>query len=326
MKIGLYSITYLGIWYQGRALTMTEVIDRAASLGFDGIEIDGKRPHGNPLDWNARTRHEVRELCAARGLEIVGVAANNDFSSPIPEHRECQLLMVRELIRLCRDLGGRVVRVFLAWPGVTLDSTGLAAYDHAKALWHDTTRYTTRHTQWRAARACLQEAARYAEEDGVTVALQNHRPLLRDYRDMLAMIAEVGSPALRASLDVPLLDRQDAASVWQAVRATGSLQAVSHYNGEFERGPDGRVRERPYDHEREIVNHPAFIRALKETGYDGYLSFEFCHPSLTPQHEPVGLPYIDEQTALALEYMRDMMVAEGVYTGRAAPRPHAPAH
>src|SRR5690348_9933164 len=74
-KIGLYCIAYLGIWHQGRALTMTEVIDRAASLGFDGIEIDGKRPHGNPLDWDARMRHEVRELCAARGLEIVGVAA-----------------------------------------------------------------------------------------------------------------------------------------------------------------------------------------------------------------------------------------------------------
>src|ERR1700704_6370284 len=46
MKIGLYSITYLGIWYHGPALTIEELIERARTFGYDGIEIDGKRPHG----------------------------------------------------------------------------------------------------------------------------------------------------------------------------------------------------------------------------------------------------------------------------------------
>ncbi len=87
MKLGLYSITYLGIWYRGRALSMPEVVERAVSLGFDGIEIDGKRPHGNPLDWDDDERRRFRELCASRGLDIVGVASNNDFSSPLPFQR-----------------------------------------------------------------------------------------------------------------------------------------------------------------------------------------------------------------------------------------------
>src|ERR1700730_2716394 len=51
MKIGLYSITYLGLWYDGRELTLPEMITAAKTYGYDGIEIDGKRPHGNPLDW-----------------------------------------------------------------------------------------------------------------------------------------------------------------------------------------------------------------------------------------------------------------------------------
>ena len=51
MKIGLYSITYLGMWYRGAALSLQEMIPLAKKFGYDGIEIDGKRPHGNPLDW-----------------------------------------------------------------------------------------------------------------------------------------------------------------------------------------------------------------------------------------------------------------------------------
>ena len=50
MKVGLYTITFLGVWYRGEGLTLEQVIDRAREYGYAGIEIDGKRPHGNPLD------------------------------------------------------------------------------------------------------------------------------------------------------------------------------------------------------------------------------------------------------------------------------------
>lgn len=319
MKIGLYSITYLGIWYRGRALTISEVVDRAAAIGFDGVEIDGKRPHGNVMDLDDRARREIRDHCAAKGIEVIGVASNNDFSSPIPEHRECQLLMVREQIRLCRDLGGKVVRLFFAWPGVTLDANGLAAYETARTIWAENSRYSTRREQWGHVRDCLKEAARMAEDEGVTLALQNHTPLLRHYRDMVDMIDQVDSPALRASLDVPILERQDDDYVWQAVRETGSRQVHSHFGGEFEREAGGAVRQRPIEFGRPLANYPAFVRALKSIGYEGYLSYEFCHPALNERGEMQGLAYVDEQAQLAFEYLRDLMVEEGVYARHAVP-------
>ena len=61
MKLGLYSITYLGVWYRGPALTIEQLIDRAREYGYAGIEIDGKRPHGNPLDMPVPRCHELRE-------------------------------------------------------------------------------------------------------------------------------------------------------------------------------------------------------------------------------------------------------------------------
>jgi len=86
MKVGLYSITFLGIWYRGEALTLEGMIKRARKYGYEGIEIDGKRPHGNPLDWPTRRCRELRTVSQGEGVEIFGVAANNDFSSPIPEY------------------------------------------------------------------------------------------------------------------------------------------------------------------------------------------------------------------------------------------------
>src|SRR5262249_49176588 len=99
MKLGLYSITYLGLWYRGEALPLPAMITRAKQYGYDGIEIDGKRPHGNPLDWPTPRCRELRSIADGEGIDIFAVAANNDFSNPVPEVREAQICYVRDLIR-----------------------------------------------------------------------------------------------------------------------------------------------------------------------------------------------------------------------------------
>ena len=81
------------------------MIARAKKYGYDGIEIDGKRPHGNPLDWPAARCRELRPLADGEGIDIFAVAANNDFSNPVPEVREAQICFVRDLIRMTADLG-----------------------------------------------------------------------------------------------------------------------------------------------------------------------------------------------------------------------------
>ena len=117
VKIGLYSITYGGVWYRGDALTVEQVIGRAKKFGYQGVEIDGKRPHGNPLDMPKARCRQLRDLARDQGIEIYAVSGNNDFSSPIPEHREAQLVYARELMRMTADLGAKVMRVFLGLAG-----------------------------------------------------------------------------------------------------------------------------------------------------------------------------------------------------------------
>ena len=67
MKIGLYSISYLGVWYDAPALSFEEFVKRAKDYGYAGIELDGKSPHGNPMDHDARTPDHMRELLARAG-------------------------------------------------------------------------------------------------------------------------------------------------------------------------------------------------------------------------------------------------------------------
>ena len=82
VKVGLYSITYLGVWYRGGALTLEQVIDRAKQYGYDGVEVDGKRPHGNPLDWPKTRCQGLLRYAHDRGVEIYAVAGEQRFQQP----------------------------------------------------------------------------------------------------------------------------------------------------------------------------------------------------------------------------------------------------
>lgn len=298
LKLGLYSITFLGIWYRGPGMPLEELLCRARSFGYEGVEIDGKRPHGNPLDMSPERCRELRRIADEEGVEIYAVAANNDFSSPIAEHRESQLIYVRELIRMAADLGAKVVRVFAAWPGVTMHETGdLAKYHIARRVWEETRKEFSKEEIWELCRDGLAEAARWAGEHGVTLALQNHRPVIESYQDMLRMIREVDSPYLKACLDSPLLRDHSDEYTRKATFDVGDLEVLSHFGGEYERDPTGRVRlvkGRP--------NLPAFIRALMEIGYEGYIGYELCHPLPVVDGQTVGQEYAEKNAKLAAEY------------------------
>src|SRR5947209_18037347 len=178
VKIGLYSITYGGVWYRGDSLSVDQVIERARRFGYQGVEIDGKRPHGNPLDMPKARCRQLRKMASDAGIEIYAVAGNNDFSSPIPEHRESQLLYTRELMRMTSDLGAKAMRVFAAWPGVTLQPEGGGRYDIARAGWQAEHKDFSAEQTWAWCRQTLGEAARMAGDFGVTLALQNHPPVI----------------------------------------------------------------------------------------------------------------------------------------------------
>jgi len=298
LKLGLYSITFLGIWYRGEALTLPEVVRTARRYGYEGVEIDGKRPHGNPLDWPRSRCRELRSTADGEGVEIFGVAANNDFSSPFPETREAHVCYVRDLIRMTADLGARTLRVFLAWPGVTKHPQ-LAEYRISRDLWPVIHQEFSPEEIWEWCRDGLVECARYAGNAGVTLALQNHAPVIRDHRDVLRMVREVGSPHLKVSLDAPIMPDKNPAAIREAAQSIGSLQVLSHFGGDYARSADGAVEGESF--------YKDFVRAMREIGYRGYLSYELCHPLPVVDGQTVGIEYAHESARLAAVFMRGLI-------------------
>ncbi|MEO2006068.1 MAG: sugar phosphate isomerase/epimerase family protein, partial [Candidatus Poribacteria bacterium] len=196
MKVSLYTISLSGGYYRGDAVPLLDIFPLAREWGYDGVEIEGKRPHGSPLDLDGPARSAIRQAAEDNGLELSAVAAYNDFSSPVEEHRENEMLMARELIRLAADIGSPIVRVFAAWSGVTRRD-GCVTYDVARYNIEHRYPGTTALERWEYVRECLVEVSRMAQDYGVVLALQNHEPITSHWDHVLQLVEEVNSPALK---------------------------------------------------------------------------------------------------------------------------------
>jgi sugar phosphate isomerase/epimerase len=299
MKISLYTITLNGGYYGGPAVPLLDIFPKAKKWGYDGIEIEGKRPHGYPPDLSPKDRELIKKTAADNGLVISAISAYNDFSSPVEEHRQNEILNIREQIKLARDVGAPYIRVFSFWSGVTMRN-GAITYDVAR---HDQlNRYpgTTPLEQWTYVRECLAETARAAYDEGVVLALQNHRPIIESYQDMLDFIHEVDSPGLKACLDAPLLQQHTEEHYRAALKATGNLMVHSHFGGRYKRLDDGRV----VAEKKSRVDYALFARLAKEiVNFQGHTGYELCSPVLI-NHRHAGQEYGLLQAELAAKFMR----------------------
>ncbi len=308
MRIGLYSITYRGVWYRGDAVDVFSLVRLAKAQGWEGLELDAERPHATPMDLSADDRKRLRELAGEVGLPLCAVSPNCDLSSPVPVQREAMICYTRECIKLARDLGATICKLFAAWRGITLHD-GLATYDETYGY--------SQYGFWKGDRRgfvveALRELAKVAEDHGVTLAMQNHGPdVVTRYQDVLSLIEDVGSPVFKACMDINIEPDADSPEhARQMAAAAGKLQIHSHVNGEFARTPEGRVElvaggyfDKQFWGRK--VAYPAYVEALIANGYDGYIDWEFCHPAME-NGQPAGIDYIHNQTELALEYMRGL--------------------
>jgi sugar phosphate isomerase/epimerase len=211
------------------------------------------------------------------------------------------------------DLGAPALRVFLGWWGVTRHPQ-LASYDIPKSLWPIVHEKFSEEEIWGWCRDALVECARYAGDAGVTLALQNHRPIIKDHHDVLRMVRDVASPHLKVCLDAPLMTDKSGAAIVQAARDVGPLQVLSHFGGEFERRADGSIR--GFDRYDGVVTgetndyYRNFARSMAEIGYEGYISYELCHRLPVVNGQTVDIEYAHQNAELAAEFMRELIDSE----------------
>jgi D-psicose/D-tagatose/L-ribulose 3-epimerase len=308
MKIGMYSITYRGVWYNDDAMDIKSLMSFIKNEGWEGVEFDTERPHAAPMDLSEDDRKELFDFSGELELPICAISPSCDLSSPVPVHREAMISYVCECIKLAHDVGAPLCKIFAAWRGITLYK-GLGTYNDTYG--NDPYRY------WKGDRRnfvldSIRELSKVAGDYGVTLALQNHGPdIIKSYRDVLSLIKDVDSPYFKACMDLcneetPGIESAEYAK--EMARATGNLLVHSHFNGEFSKKSNGEVDLTHDDFfgERKVA-YPAYVEALIESGYEGFMNWEFCHPA-KKNGKPAGIDYVHRHTRLALEYMKKLRV------------------
>ena len=110
--------TSLGSWafsfvpFAGNPWPFPKVLKYVSDTGFDGIELNGFRPHPNPEDYNTAEKcTELKKQIDDLGLGISGYAPDFTQVPPAVVETDAYLETLRKVLFFCGQLGIEAVRV-----------------------------------------------------------------------------------------------------------------------------------------------------------------------------------------------------------------------
>ncbi len=292
MQLGLFSISYGGLWGQA-ALDLHAFVRRAATLGYDAVMLAGKRPHLSPLDFNADTVTALRDELQTACLKCAVVAAYTDLTpanaAEVPA-LEMQIAYVESLARIGARLGATVVRVFTAYeaPG------------------------QNPHANWQRVVGVLREMCDRAGAHGVTVAIQNHHDVGLHTTALLELLSDINRANCKLGFDAwsPALRGED---LYEAAKLAAPHTAITT-NADYIRLPRYRYRPELVNYEPAtpelvravpfgtgFIDYASFFRGLYDCGFDGLATFEMC----SPVRGGGAIENLDEYARTYVRWMRE---------------------
>ncbi|MFZ0215320.1 MAG: sugar phosphate isomerase/epimerase family protein [Candidatus Dormiibacterota bacterium] len=294
MRLALHTISYAGVWNGQARLPLVEILDRAVTLGYEGVMLTAKRPQCSPLDLDPAGRVALRSELERRRLAVPVMAGYTDFGAG-PEHPdiplgEAQVSYVTELARLAHDLGSGLLRIFTGFerPGVPFSA------------------------QWQACVEAVRECATRAAAHGVVIGIQNHHDLAVHVESALDFLRDVDHPNCRLCFDAWSAAQQggDLRSVARQVAPFTVHTTVADYarRPRFSYQPDVIGYRREADLLRAVpmgegfIDYEAFFAGLREGGYpeDGWVAYEMC----SPLGGGGGLENLDRHAGQFVDWMR----------------------
>ncbi|MGH9404795.1 MAG: sugar phosphate isomerase/epimerase family protein [Terriglobia bacterium] len=113
VRISIGSWAYCFGPYQQNPVPFDTVVEKLASLGFNGVELGGFPPHPNPAELDTKAkREELKKKVAGRGLAFSGLAADLWSCPIIPVEDNSKWMRVFEQnVEFAADLGIDCIRV-----------------------------------------------------------------------------------------------------------------------------------------------------------------------------------------------------------------------
>jgi sugar phosphate isomerase/epimerase len=324
MKFSLDTVGYGGYFTDGVHLSLEDSFRRASDFGYDAACIFAHRPLAFPMDLDAERRKSLKSLAGELDLELGAVVCctsflRGDHVLVFPQEKE--IMYVKEAIRLAVDLEMTIVRVLAAFLGYFQNPW--ASQGYGNPAFESRSRRVSQSKDWLEAwhqvKDGLREVALYAEDQGITLALQTHPEITSNNEETLELIDEVGVSSLKVGLDLPLFESQDPDFVRQTVKSMEGLMVYSHTISIATKRTVGGM---PFGWDevtpgsaKDPCDWRVFMEACKEIGYDGYLSHEQCSPIIVEGHRIAGLDEVDHRYQEALAYLKGVAVDLGLYSG-----------
>jgi fructoselysine 3-epimerase len=249
MKLAFNTWAYSSFPVWVPSYPLEEVVPRLAAIGYDGIELGAATPHAYPDYTGPERRRQIRRLFEENRISLVsmlpapGGGAGFNVSSPLPEERAAAIDQYKKVVVLCAELGGKIVLYVAGWQVFG----------------------TTREEAWNWSRAALQEVAKTAESQGITMCIEPTSAdsnLVDSADDALRMMREAAAPNVKLMFDTyHTLYRNEVATDY--VHRFGSDLAHVHL-ADSNRLPPGDG----------TGSFETLIETLKRTGFDGYLTME----------------------------------------------------
>lgn len=325
MKLSLDVIGYGGYFTApGEKLVLEEAIKRAAKFGYDAACIYAHRPLGFPLDLSSERRKKLVDLFREIDLEMGAVVCCTNFmkgNHVLLYPQEKEILYVKECIKMASDLGSPIVRVLSAFYGFFQNP--LASTGYGFPAFESRSRRVSRGEDWLEAwhdvRDGLTEVSRFAQDAGVTLALQTHPEILGNNEETIEMLTEINNPNLKVGLDLPLLESQDPDFIRKTVRKMKDYMVYSHT---ISLAKNQTIGGAPYSweevtpgSEKDPMQWEVFIQELKENNYNGLLSAEICSPVIVEGHRLGTIKTIDERYNESKTYLKGLLLKHDCYSG-----------
>ena len=270
MKLSLFTVSFAGLWGQHR-LSLEQTIDKAAELGFAGVEIMGKRPHLSPLDWTLDDCRRLGEQLERRNLSLSAIAAYTNFTGGMEAAEvpfaDLQVAYIEALAERAAIMGGDLIRVFTSYER---NDVPFAA-------------------QWQKTIQAVRECCDRAAVHGVTIGIQNHHDIGADTKALSELLHQIDRPNV-----IPMYDcwsihlrGEDIAAGAEQMAARMRFTTVADYitlpRAKYQPNLINYVELNPpfamaVPMGEGEIDYRTFFDTLAASGFDGCVSYEMCSP------------------------------------------------
>lgn len=259
-RIKLAIATYSYWHFRTARVPIETVIDKAAALGVEGVDILHRQmdiPEREPLTPEHRAylrrlkRHAFRQ-----GIALVALSIHQDFVDPDPAYRRQQVEHTHKCLEIAYELGVPCIRLNSGrWNTIPNFDDLMKARGEEPVL-----PGYTEDDGFKWCQECIEQCLPKAEQCGVVLALENHWGLTRTPEGLLRLVNAIPSPWLGVLLDTGNFLEDPYDKIRLVAPKTVFVQAKTYCGGGEWYTLD--------------LDYPRIARILREAGYTGYVSLE----------------------------------------------------